>query len=65
MYYKPYSQEWHLFRNLRESLEAYLNEKIDPQDIVTDILYILEERSNVALASYEQAEELKNFLTDQ
>ena len=65
MYYKPYSQEWHRFRNLRESLEAYLYEKIDPEDIVADILYILEERSNVALESYEQAEELKKFLTDQ
>ena len=65
MYYKPYSQEWHRFRNLRESLEAYLDEKIDPQEIVADILYILEERSNVALSSYEQAEELKKFLTDQ
>jgi len=65
MYYKPYSQEWHRFRNLRESLDAYLDEKIDPQDIVTDILSVLEERSSVALASYEQAEELKNLLTDQ
>ena len=65
MYYKPSSQEWHRFRNLRESLEAYLDEKIDPEDIVADILYILEERSNVALESYEQAEELKKFLTDQ
>lgn len=65
MYYKPYSQEWHRFRNLRESLDAYLDEKIDPKDIVADILFILDERSSVALASYEQAEELKNFLTDQ
>ena len=65
MYYKPYSPEWHRLRNLRESLDAYLDEKIDPQDIVADILYILEERSNVALASYKQTEELKNLLSDQ
>ena len=65
MYYKPYTQEWHRFRNLKDSLESYLDEKIDPQDIIADIIYILEERSDVALSCYKQSEELKNLLTDQ
>jgi hypothetical protein len=43
-HYKPYSPEWHRYRNLRDSIESYLNEYVDSDVICGDILDILEDR---------------------
>jgi|TARA_B100000073_G_scaffold330539_1_gene319098 uncharacterized protein with NRDE domain len=43
-HYKPYSPEWHRYRNLRESIESYLNDYVDSEVICADILDILEDR---------------------
>ena len=46
--YKPYSPEWHRYRNLKESIESYLNEYVASDVICADILDILEDRRATA-----------------
>jgi hypothetical protein len=47
-HYKPYSPEWHRYRNLKESIESYLNEYVASDVICADILDILEDRRATA-----------------
>ena len=47
-HYKPYSPEWHRYRNLKESIESYLNEYVAADVICADILDILEDRRATA-----------------
>ena len=47
-HYKPYSPEWHRYRNLKESIESYLNDYVASDVICADILDILEERRATA-----------------
>lgn len=63
--YKPYTPEWHRFRNLKESLDAYLEQQIEPKDIIADITSILDQKASAARKSYEQVILLQTYLTDQ
>ena len=57
--YKPYSQEWHRQRNLREALEAYFNDYVDIDVIYSDLLEVIKDRSDQAYAQFEQATSLE------
>ena len=45
MDYKPYSPEWHRYRYLKEALDKYLEDGIDPTFIMDDLRDILHIRS--------------------
>lgn len=61
-HYKPYSPEWHRQRYLKEALLKYLDDGVDNNAIYTDILDILQERSESAYAEYERVTELESML---
>ena len=61
-HYKPYSPEWHRQRYLKEALLKYLDDGVDNKAIYTDILDILQERSESAYAEYERVTELESML---
>ena len=41
MNYKPYSQEWHRYRYLKEAIDTYLDDYVDNDIIMNDILDIV------------------------
>jgi len=57
--YKPYSQEWHRYRYLKEALDKYLDDGIDNQTILNDILNIVCVRQDRAHAEYHKLEDLE------
>ena len=61
-HHKPYSPEWHRQRYLKEALLKYLDDGVDNNAIYTDILDILQERSESAYAEYERVTELESML---
>ncbi len=61
-HHKPYSPEWHRQRYLKEALLKYLDDGVDNEAIYTDILDILQERSESAYAEYERVTELESML---
>ena len=48
MHYKPYSQEWHRYRYLKEAIFKYLDDGIDNEVILEDILNIVGDRKEAA-----------------
>jgi hypothetical protein len=63
MHYKPYSPEWHRYRYLKEALDKYLDDYADNKDIMSDILDILQDRSETAYAEFTRVNELENWIT--
>ena len=59
MDYKPYSPEWHRYRNLKEALDKYLDDYVENDVIRDDILDILESRSESAMAEFNRISELE------
>ena len=62
--YKPYSQEWHRYRYLKEAIDKYLDDYVDNDIIVNDILCILEDRSESAYAEFNRVNELESKLRE-
>lgn len=60
--YKPYSQEWHRYRYLKEAIDKYLDDYVDNDIIMNDILCILEDRSESAYAEFNKVNELESKL---
>jgi len=60
--YKPYSPEWHRYRYLKESIDKYLDDYVDNSVIISDILDILNERSEKAHQEFQQINELESML---
>lgn len=58
-HYKPYSQEWHRYRYLKEAIDKYLDDYIDNEVIMDDILNIVCERQEAAHAEYHKLEDLE------
>ena len=62
--YKPYSPEWHRYRYLKEAIDKYLDDGIDPSYIVDDILDILHIRSEAAYREFTRINQLEHYLSD-
>ena len=65
MNYKPYSPEWHRYRYLKESIDKYLDDGIDPTTIVDDIKNILHVRSELAYLEFQRINQLEHYLSDE
>jgi hypothetical protein len=61
-HYKPYSPEWNRRRYLQEALDSYINDDVDNDDILSDILGILSDRSESAYAEFQKVDALKEIL---
>ena len=64
MDYKPYSQEWHRYRYLREALEKYINDDADNQVILDDILNIVCARQLTAHREFKKLSNLEEKLRE-
>ena len=64
MNYKPYSQEWHRYRYLKEAIDTYLDDYVDNDIIMNDILDIVCDRQERAHAEYHKLEDLELKLRD-
>jgi hypothetical protein len=62
MDYKPYSEEWHRYRYLKEALDRYLDDYVDNQTVVGDILDILNSRCVKAHQEFQRTNELEYML---
>lgn len=62
MDYKPYSQEWHRKRYLKEALDKYFDDYIDNEIIYGDIMDILSDRMSVAVNEVNKVMDLKDKL---
>lgn len=62
-HYKPYSPEWNRRRYLQEALDSYINDDVDNDDILSDILGILSDRSESAYAEFQKVDALKEILS--
>jgi len=60
MDYKPYSQEWHRKRSLKEALDLYFDDYVENDVIYNDLMDILHERSEEAYATFEKTNELES-----
>ena len=58
-HYKPYSQEWHRYRYLKEALDKYIDDYVDNDTIMKDILGIVCERQERAHAEFYRLEDLE------
>ena len=63
--YKPYSQEWHRYRYLKEAIDKYLDDGIDPTTVVDDIKNILHVRSELAYLEFSRINQLEHYLSDE
>ena len=63
MNYKPYSQEWHRYRYLKEAVDKYLDDYVDPGIILDDIRDVLHVRSERAYEEFTRINELQNNLS--
>ena len=63
MNYKPYSQEWHRYRYLKEAVDKYLDDYVDPGIILDDIRDVLHSRSERAYEEFTRINELQNNLS--
>ena len=61
MNYKPYSPEWHRYRYLKESIDKYLDDGVDPTFIVDDIKNILHVRSELAYMEFTRINQLEHI----
>ena len=59
MNYKPYSQEWHRYRYLKEAIDKYLDDYVENDIIMGDILSIVCDRQEKAHAEYHRLEDLE------
>ena len=59
MNYKPYSPEWHRKRYLKEALDKYFDDYVDNEFIYGDIMDILKERMDIAVAEVNKLEDLR------
>jgi len=64
MNYKPYSQEWHRYRYLKEAVDQYLDDYVENDIIMRDILDIVCDRQERAHAEYHRLEDLELKLRD-
>ena len=64
MDYKPYSQEWHRYRYLREALEKYIDDGVDNQVILNDILNIVCARQVTAHNEFKKLSDLETKLRE-
>ena len=64
MNYKPYSPEWHRYRYLKESIDKYLEDGIDPIVVMDDIRDILHIRSELAYEEFTRINQLEHYLSD-
>ena len=62
--YKPYSPEWHRHRYLKEAIDKYLDDYVDPGIILEDIRDILNSRSEAAYAEFTRINEIEKSLSD-
>ena len=65
MDYKPYSQEWHRKRYLKEAIDKYLDDYVDPTFIIDDIKDILHARSEAAYQEFNRINQLEHYLSDE
>ena len=63
MSYKPYSPEWHRYRYLKEAVDKYLDDYVDPAVVVEDIVNILHERSEAAYKEFHRINQIEHYLT--
>ena len=63
MNYKPYSHEWHRYRYLKEAVDKYLDDYVDPGIILDDIRDVLHSRSERAYEEFTRINELQNNLS--
>ena len=63
--YKPYSPEWHRHRYLKEAIDKYLEDGVDPTFIMDDLRDILNTRSEAAYAEFQRINQLEHYLTDE
>jgi len=61
-HYKTYSSEWHRYRYLKEAIDKYLDDYIDPEVIMTDIRHVLHDRSHAARQEASYIEKLESEL---
>jgi len=59
MNYKPYSQEWHRYRYLKEAIYKYLDDYVDNQVILDDILDVISDRSETAYNEFSKLNDLE------
>jgi predicted DNA-binding protein len=64
MDYKPYSQEWHRHRYLREALEKYIDDGVENQVILNDILNIVCARQVTAHKEFKKLSDLEAKLRE-
>lgn len=64
MNYKPYSQEWHRCRYLKEAIDKYLDDGVDPTFIMDDIRSILHDRSERAYSEFNRINQLEHYLSE-
>jgi len=65
MDYKPYSPEWHRRRYLKEALDKYLDDYVDPTVIMDDIRDVLHSRSEAAYQEFNRINQLEHYLSDE
>jgi hypothetical protein len=65
MHYKPYSPEWHRYRYLKESIDKYLDDGVDPTFIMDDIRDILHIRSELAYQEFSRINQLEHYLSEE
>ena len=64
MDYKPYSPEWHRYRYLKEAVDKYIDDYVDPNFIMNDIRDILHIRSEAAYEEFSRINQLEHYLSD-
>ena len=60
--YKPYSQEWHRYRYLKEAIDTYFDDYVDNEVIYADIMNILGGRMSSAINEVNKVLDLKDKL---
>jgi len=65
MDYKPYSPEWHRKRYLKEALDKYLDDYVSNDIIISDILSIISDRSELAYKEFSKLNDLEAKLHKQ
>ena len=65
MEYKPYSPEWHRKRYLKEALDKYLDDYASNDVIISDILSIISDRSELAYKEFSKLNDLEAKLHKQ
>ncbi len=64
MGYRPYSPEWHRYRYLKEAVDKYIDDYVDPNFIMNDIRDILHIRSETAYEEFSRINQLEHYLSD-